>query len=181
MNNIILIGLRGSGKTELGKILSKKLNFNFIDLDEEIKKLVNMEIPKIVEKFGWDFFRKKEHAIVKNLKDITKTVIATGGGTVTFERNAKIIKRLGTIIYLNRTPKECLKYIEHDKNNFRPSLTIASNKLTELEELFIVRDPIYKKYCDLEIKRTDDLENNCNKIIKLLTKHLNQERDLTRL
>jgi len=65
--NIILTGLRGSGKTRIGKLLSAELSFKFVDLDKEIEIKENSTIRKIYEKHGWQYFREKEKEAVKRL------------------------------------------------------------------------------------------------------------------
>jgi len=160
--NIILNGLRGSGKTKIGKLLSAKLEWKFVDLDKEIEESEKMTIKEIYEKHGWQYFRKKEKDAVKKLEDLEYTVISLGGGTIMDLDNQKILKELGTIIYLDRSPEECLKYIEGDS---RPPLTENKDQLSELKEIYNERKDTYKKTADYIIKRTDDLEKDVDRII----------------
>ena len=133
MKNIILIGLRGSGKTKLGKILAQKINFKFVDLDEEIEKTANKKIPQIVEENNWEHFRNLETEEIKKLLNTEQTVIATGGGAALKKENQELLKNLGTIIYLNQSPVICAARIEGDKN--RPSLTEEKTLEKELQKL----------------------------------------------
>lgn len=160
--NIILNGLRGSGKTKIGKLLSAKLEWKFIDLDKEIEESEKMTIKEIYEKHGWKYFRKKEKEAVKKLVELQYTVISLGGGTIVDPKNQKILKTLGTVIYLERSPEDCLKYIEGDS---RPPLTENKDQLSELKQIYEERKDTYKKTADYIIKRTDDLEKDVEKII----------------
>jgi shikimate kinase len=162
--NIILTGLRGSGKSKMGKLLSEKISFKFIDLDKEIEKSENMTIKEIYEKYGWKYFREKEKFAVKNLSKTDNTVISLGGGTIVDPENQKILKELGTIIYLERSPEDCHKYLRHAKTE-RPPLTKTSDQLEELKKIYKERKDIYKKTSDYTIKRSDDLHKDVDKII----------------
>ncbi|MFA6918402.1 MAG: shikimate kinase [Candidatus Gracilibacteria bacterium] len=162
--NIILTGLRGSGKSKIGKLLSEQLSFKFIDLDKEIEKSENSTIKEIYEKHGWKYFRKKEKAEVKKLANTDNSVISLGGGTIIDPENQKILKELGTIIYLERSPEDCYKYLQKAKNK-RPPLTETADQLEELKQIYEERKPVYKKTADYTIKRSDDLHKDVNKII----------------
>jgi 3-phosphoshikimate 1-carboxyvinyltransferase len=164
--NIVLIGLRGSGKTKLGKILSEKLGWDLIDIDKEIEKTEKMKISEIVKKHGWEYFRKKEKEITKKVSKLEKTIIATGGGTILNKDNAKFLKENSKIIYLHRKPEDCLEWIKDDKT--RPALTNKASKLEELKQLYKERHKIYQENSDLIIKRTENLEKDSKKIISFI-------------
>jgi shikimate kinase len=161
--NIILTGLRGSGKSKIGKLLSEKLSFKFIDLDKEIEKAENLTVKEIYTKHGWEYFRKKEKDTVKKLHGTDNSVISLGGGTIMDEESQKILKELGTIVYLKRSPEDCNKYLSKDKN--RPPLTKNKDQLAELQEIYAEREPTYEKTADYIIKRTDDLEKDAKRVI----------------
>lgn len=165
--NIILIGLRGSGKSTLGKLLAEKLNFDFIDLDTKIEETEKMKISDIVKKHGWEIFRQKEKQAVKSLKKekIDNTTIASGGGTILDSDNTSILKKLGKIIYLHRLPEDCFKHISGWES--RPSLTDEKDPLKELQNLYLERDSVYKSAADIIFERTDDFEEDAEKIIHL--------------
>lgn len=162
--NIILTGLRGSGKSKIGKLLGEKLRFKFIDLDKEIEKNENMSIKEIYETHGWKYFREKEKEAVKNLIGEDETIISLGGGTVVDLRNQKILKNLGTIIYLERSPEDCYKYLKKAKIE-RPPLTETADQLSELKKIYEERKDIYKNCSTYTIKRSDDLHKDVNRII----------------
>lgn len=165
--NIVLIGLRGSGKTKIGKILAEKLKLNFVDLDEEIEKAEGEKISKIVEKNGWEYFREKEVEAVLKAAKLDKTVIATGGGAILNENNKLNLKKNGVTIYLNSSPKDCSAHIASSKN--RPPLTNKSTQFEELKLLYSQRHNIYKEAADLVINRTNNIEDDTEKLIKTLS------------
>ena len=103
--NIILTGLRGSGKSTIGKLIAEKLKWKFIDLDIEIEKSANSKIKEIVETQGWEYFRTLESNMVKKISKRDKLVIATGGGTIIDPSNEKLLKKNGKIIYLYVKPE----------------------------------------------------------------------------
>ena len=78
--NLVLLGMMGSGKSSIGLIVSKKLNIEFIDVDDEIEKKLNMKISKIFENKGEKYFRKIEEEITLKILKNKKTVISLGGG-----------------------------------------------------------------------------------------------------
>lgn len=147
--NIVLIGMRGSGKTTIAKLLAKKLKKQYLELDEILVKKLGMSIPKIVQEHGWEFFRKKESEIVNEISDKTGMIISTGGGVVTKDENIKALKKNGKFIFLN-TPLEMLvKRLKKSKN--RPPLTNRANLEDEIKELLKKRKRIYDSSADLII------------------------------
>ncbi len=100
MDNIILIGFMGSGKSTVGRLLAKNLGAKFIDLDEVIEKEEGKSITEIFETEGEGYFRKLESKAVMNLKGLSSTVVACGGGVIKSEDNVKKLKELGKIVYL---------------------------------------------------------------------------------
>ncbi len=165
--NIVLTGLRGSGKTQLGKILAKKLGWKFVDLDKKIEKAEKMKIAKIVELKGWEYFRAKESEIVKNVAALDKTVIATGGGTIIDKDNKKELKKNGKVIYLYRKPKDCIKYIENDPN--KPPLTNQESLEEEMNQIYKERNNCYCKSANLIFHRTENLDKDADELIQKLS------------
>ena len=89
--NIVLIGYMGSGKSTIGKNLSKIINFDFIDLDDYIQKKENLTISQIFETEGEIYFRKKEHLYLNELLQRDNIILSLGGGTPTYGSNMSAI------------------------------------------------------------------------------------------
>lgn len=153
MNNIILIGFMGSGKTTVGKELAKALNFTFCDTDDMIEKETGELIKDIFAKKGEAYFRNLESKLINDLTGkVNHIVLSVGGGLPIQPGNAIALKKLGTVIYLSTSKESIKKRLAGDKT--RPLLQgpDASIKLTKL---YNDRTPIYKEVSHLEII-TDD-------------------------
>lgn len=102
---VYLIGYMGSGKSTLGRRLSKHLNVQFIDMDHYIEERNCKTIPQIFEEEGEAEFRKKERKALEELSEFTDIVIATGGGAPCFFDNIELMNNSGKTIYLNINPE----------------------------------------------------------------------------
>lgn len=153
--NIVLIGMRGSGKTTIAKLLSQKLNREYLELDELMVKKAGLSIPNIVKRYGWEYFRDQESDIAKMVSSYNNTIISTGGGIVTRNKNIKAIKKNGVIIYLRTRIETLSNRIGNDSN--RPSLTNKKTRREEMEELLKQRKKLYEQAAD-EIIDTDNLK-----------------------
>lgn len=167
--NIVLTGMRGSGKSKLGAALGRKLGRRFIDLDEVIERTSGTSIAEVVDKKGWHAFRKLEKMAVKKTQHVQNAIIATGGGTMMFPENAKMLKANGRVIYLACDPKH-LKLRLFGKTD-RPSLAGQKDFLAEIEEVFAKRKKRYEETADqiLETSFTSsdkkrDLEKKLQKL-----------------
>ncbi len=98
--NIVLMGYMGSGKSTIGKNLSKMIDYEFTDLDDYIEKMENLSIPQIFETKGEIYFRKKEHFYLKELLKHDDIILSLGGGTPCYGRNMEVI--------LNATHAQCI-------------------------------------------------------------------------
>ena len=136
MENIVLIGMPGCGKSTIGRMLAEKLGRVFVDADEEIVQRAGMSIPEIFATQGESGFRKLETEVLSILGQKSGQVIATGGGCVTRKENYPLLHQNGTIYWIKRD----LAKLPTDG---RPlSQTIA------LEQMYAVRQPMYKRFCD---------------------------------
>jgi len=164
--NIVLIGMPGSGKTSVGRVLSESLNMDFYDVDEYIQKTEGKTIKEIFEK-GENYFRELEKTAIEKLSQKINAVIATGGGVVLCSQNMKNLKKNGVVFFLNRPIADIVKDI--DISN-RPLL---SNNVDRIYELFRQRYELYKKYSDFEIQSWREIRDTVNQIINML-----EENDL---
>ena len=101
MRNIILCGFMGSGKSVVGRELAKMMGCRFVDTDELIEKEQGMAIKAIFAARGEDYFRELEHDVCQRLGETKNSVIATGGGALTFARNVDAIKKSGKVVFLD--------------------------------------------------------------------------------
>jgi len=135
----------GAGKTTIGRLLAKQMGREFYDSDVEIERKTGVRIPLIFELEGEEGFRKRETAIIEELSQLDSVVIATGGGAVLLPENRTFLKNNGKIIYLRAKVSDLYQRTRNDKS--RPLLQ-GCNIKQKLEQLYIVRDPIYTALAD---------------------------------
>lgn len=165
--NIVLAGYRGAGKSTVAGILSARLKWPLINLDDEIVKEAGMTIPQIVEKQGWKFFRDLEAKKVEEAGKNDRVIIDAGGGVVERPSNIAVLRKNGFVIWLKADRQTIISRIKNDTN--RPSLTSGKSFLEEVEEVLKKRTPLYQQAAHLEIETTDlSPEEVCGKIIKHL-------------
>jgi|TARA_B100001079_G_C16227235_1_gene432996 shikimate kinase len=150
-NNIFLIGLMGSGKTSIGKILAKNLKKNFLDIDNEIINKMNLTISEIFEKYGEIKFREMESEILHSLTIDKNAVISTGGGIILNKKNISKMKEIGVIVHLDIDIKAQIFRVKNIKN--RPLLD-GKGLQDKLKKMKIERDKIYKEISDITIITT---------------------------
>ncbi len=146
--NIFLIGPMGAGKTTMGRQIAKRLNMQFVDSDHEIEAHTGVDIPLIFEKEGEAGFRKRETAVIDELTQHKRLVLATGGGAVLSEQNRAFLKNRGIVIYLHSDVKNLLDRVGHDKN--RPLLQ-TENPAQTLRDIMTLREPLYRETADIII------------------------------
>ena len=142
--NILLVGFMGSGKTTIGKCLAKHINFSFLDTDKQILKRSGKSIPDLF-KISESYFRSWEEKVLKEMKGLTNTVIATGGGVVTNKENWPHLSALGKVFFLKVSEETVLQRLRFDKN--RPLLQ-QDNKEEIIHNLLIEREPMYTNLSD---------------------------------
>ena len=146
--NIFLVGLMGSGKTTVGRLLAKKLGMRFVDSDHEIEARTGATVSWIFEIEGEDSFRRREVETIDDLTSQKGVVLATGGGAVVHPENRKNLKARGTVIYLRATVNNILQRTMHDKS--RPLLQ-TENRRQKIEELSRQREKFYSEVADIII------------------------------
>jgi shikimate kinase len=161
--NLVFLGMMGSGKSSIGLLIAKKLKLDFIDIDKEIEKELGQSISKIFETKGEDYFRKfEEKSTLKKLK-FNSTVISLGGGAFANKNIRKEVLKNNISFWLNWDYKILLNRIKNSKK--RP-LAFNSTE-NELIDLIKKRSSIYSKAL-YEIK-CDKLSKNeiANKILEI--------------
>ncbi|QVK21637.1 shikimate dehydrogenase [Mycoplasmatota bacterium] len=141
--NIVLIGMPMSGKSTYGKLLSDKLNMDFVDIDKEIVKREKETIVDIF-KDGESYFRDIESQVVLDIAKMHNLVISTGGGVIKRKSNIDALKQNGIIVFLDRDLDEIL---DSDNSN-RPLITDKQSIIN----LYIERINLYYNYADLILK-----------------------------
>jgi shikimate kinase len=145
LDNIFFIGLMGAGKTTIGRLIAKQLGMVFYDSDYEIERKTGVKIPLIFELEGELGFRKREAAMIEELCQQRNMVMATGGGAVLYPENRALLKNNGKVIYLRANVHDLWHRTRNDKT--RPLLQ-GGNLRQKLEQLHLVRDPIYTTLAD---------------------------------
>lgn len=118
---VYLVGFMGSGKTTVGRELAERLGAPFFDLDELVEAAEGISIREIFERFGEPYFRKRERDLLRSTKNLESGVIATGGGTFTFEENVQFIRTEGFSVHLS-APYSLLRSRAGIKASNRPLL-----------------------------------------------------------
>lgn len=132
----------GTGKTAVGKELSRLLDMKLIDVDTEIEKSENMSINEIFGRFGEQRFREIETETIKMLSRNSNVIISTGGGAVLRQENMDALRKNGIIICLTATAETILE--RTDNNSDRPLLKVQ-DPLEKINELLRFRKPYYEK------------------------------------
>ena len=163
---IVLIGMMGSGKSTIGKILSKILKLNFIDTDILIEKKCGLKIKEIFDKYGEKYFRHKEEKIILNilLNDKIPCVLALGGGAFLNKKLQKIVLKKTISIWLDANIE--LIYKRCKKSNKRPLLYENNNEKLKkiIKNLLKIRNPIYSK-AKFIVKTNEQPIKVCDKIL----------------
>ena len=139
--NLVFLGMMGSGKSSIGLIVSRKLNINFIDIDQEIENKLGIKISKIFENKGEKYFRKIEEIITLKILKKQKCVISLGGGTFLNNRIKKELLDNHITFWLDWDSKTLINRIKNSKK--RPVAFKATNN--ELIELIKKRSIVYSK------------------------------------
>lgn len=152
MQNLILVGPMGAGKSTIGRLLAKELRVPFKDSDKEIELRTGASIPLIFDVEGEGGFREREHAVIADLCTLDGVVLATGGGAVLREDNRSALRAGGQVVYLCTSVQQQLERTSRDRN--RPLLQAVDPRQV-LESLMAVRDPLYRQVADIVVE-TDE-------------------------
>jgi shikimate kinase len=156
--NYILCGFKNCGKTSVGKLLAKQLEYVFVDVDDlihdhyPVQNGVKLRVHEIYKQVGETEFRAIEKRSIQYLADIDNSVIATGGGSVLDPENAALFKKLGKIFYL---------HVEQDvlqarlRNQRLPAFLATQNPERTFAKLYEQRLPVYRQVADIEIDASD--------------------------
>jgi shikimate kinase len=139
--NLILVGVMGTGKSSIGRQVARRLGFQFLDTDQLIVEREGAAVTDIFKKLGEAAFRALETRTLESLEHLTRCVIATGGGIVMREENREILRRLGFVVGLTASPDVVFQRVS--RNNKRPLLHTDDPRET-VHRLLAERAEAYK-------------------------------------
>lgn len=146
MENIILTGMPGCGKSTVGVVLAKTLGMHFVDTDLIIQRQQKDKLQNLVDRYGTERFREMEEQALLSVSDREDTVIATGGSAVFCEKGMEYLKQNGKCIYLRVPCDELVRRLTNIKTR-----GIAASKGMTVEDIMNERSPYYDKYADIVI------------------------------
>ena len=163
---VALVGMMGSGKSAIGKVVSSIINVPFVDADVEIERAAKLSIPEIFERHGEKFFRDKEDQVIKRLLKERPCILATGGGAFVNEKIRTSIKQHSISVWLNADIETLWKRVKNKKT--RPLLRTDNPKET-LTNIYKGRVETYS-LADLiiESRGTSSLDEMANRVITSL-------------
>lgn len=168
MQNIILIGMPGSGKSTLGQTLAEKLSYHFIDTDEVIMETYQKSLMDLIEENGTEGFIQLEGTILQSIHT-NQAIISTGGSAIYHEAAMQYLKSTGTIIYLYHALSDLTQRV----GNLVTRGVVCHNGCTTLEELYAERCPLYEKYADVVVDLTQCALKECNeKLLRIAKQYL---------
>lgn len=139
---LALVGLPGSGKSTIGRLLARRLDVSFVDTDHEIERTLGCSIGTFFDREGEERFRDVEQQVLADLTGRKIGVLATGGGIVLRSSNREILRSCCRVVYLRSTPDEVFRRVRHDTG--RPLLQVP-DPLGRLRDLHAARDPFYQQ------------------------------------
>ena len=161
---LALCGFMACGKTTLGRALARELGYAFVDTDELLFEKTRMTLGEMFAAGGETYFRDREHEVVCQAAKLEKAVISTGGGVMTFERNALMLAEHAEIIHIRRSFDLCYEHIVRREN--RP---IAGHKsCEEMLMLYQSRQAAYDRYAGLILQNDGTPEEALCAILRWL-------------
>jgi shikimate kinase len=151
---VFLIGVRGSGKSTVARLLAQELGWDWRDADEELEKRWGQTIRAIFAAEGEAGFRDKEAVVLADLCRLRRCVIATGGGVVLRESNRQLMRSTGRVVWLTADIETLGRRIQGDDATAerRPALTVGGR--AEIEEILRLREPLYRQCADFIVDTT---------------------------
>ena len=163
--SIVLCGFMAVGKTSVGHLLSETLNVPFIDTDAYLVAKTKMSIPEIFQKGGEGYFRDLEHEVTKEVVLLPPSIVSTGGGMLTFDRNGEILKDRSTIVCITRDFDAIYATLKSDAN--RP--LVHQKTKEEIQAMYLARISKYKKYANFFVSNNSTVLECVQKIIDLIS------------
>lgn len=139
---VSLVGLPGSGKSTIGRHLSRRLDLPILDSDHVIEQQLGCSIREYFEREGEAAFRDVEESVIDRLTQSATGVLSTGGGVVLRPANRQRLHERTHVVYLSSSPDELFRRLRHDSQ--RPLLQVA-DPLSRLRDMHAIRDPLYRE------------------------------------
>lgn len=167
-NNIVLVGFMATGKTTIGRILAKTLDFDFVDTDQLIEEIEGTTVSNIFTLNGEAYFREKENKVLGLLKKTENKVISTGGGIIISADNRRRLRDIGKVVYLESSPQWILTNLNRSET-IRPLLN-EKNPSDKIIELLDKRRKYYEEVAEFKVivdgKSLSEIVNNIISIIR---------------
>lgn len=151
-NNIVLIGMPGAGKSTLGVVLAKILNYDFVDADLVIQNQCDKTLQKIIDACGPEGFIEVENQVLSGIQ-AENSIISTGGSAVYSDAAMRHLSEIGTVVYL----KISYDQLVHRLSDLRERGVVMKDGIgMSLRDLFDERKPLYEQYAEITVD-VDDL------------------------
>ena len=164
-DNVVLIGMPGVGKSTLGVVLAKIMQYKFIDADLLIQDQCDRSLQKLIDACGPEGFVEVENEVLSEL-EASQSVIATGGSAVYSEQAMKHLSEIGVVVYLRVSPEELetrLGDLEHR------GVVMMGGKAMSVDELYAERQPLYEQYAEVTVDVDGlDIAEAANKVAAAL-------------
>lgn len=151
--NVVLIGMRCTGKTTVSRLLAERLGRPLVDTDEEIVNRAGKPIARIFADDGQDAFRELERQVVADTARAARQVISTGGGVVLAAENVRALRANGFVVWLQAKPETIQARMQADTVSAaqRPALTQSQDALDEVRQVYDARRHLYSAAADMEL------------------------------
>ena len=167
--NVYLIGPMGSGKTTIGQRLAEDLGLEFLDCDQELETQTGASVSLIFDVEGEEGFRERETRMLEQVTARKGVLVATGGGAVLRERNRKLLRNSGLVVYLSTSVAQQLRRLSRDRT--RPLLQ-TEDRREKLARLAEQRNPLYEKLADIEFpSQNRSLDASARALAELIRLH----------
>jgi shikimate kinase len=172
---VVLTGMRGAGKTAVGRILAESLGFEFVDMDSEIEREAGKSVAEIFSESGESAFRKMEADLAAELAEKKQCVVASGGGTVASKIARNTLLKNAVVVYLKAGADTLAGRIKGDASSAsrRPHLTNAADIKSELAALLAERKRFYESTADYIV---DTDARSPREIAAQIEKHIRSEQ-----
>ncbi|TVR02875.1 MAG: shikimate kinase [Spirochaetaceae bacterium] len=144
--NIYFVGMIGSGKTTLGRMVAERIGRRFVDLDQEMDQRLGYSFHRLVEEQGWLPFRELEYQICKDFSRMQDTIVCLGGGTVRYEWNIDAVRGSGHIVLLEVSLDELVRRVRAAD---RPRVNPGTDLVADVQRIWSTQSEKYYRPAEL--------------------------------